>query len=470
MTIAKTMFDKVWAEHKVAELGSDYELVHIDRCFIHDLSGPISLNDLKKRELSVLNPSLVYATPDHLVSSDPGNGGANDPMRGKFIDILRKECDSQNIALFDTDNIKQGIVHVVGPALGLSLPGTTIVCGDSHTCTHGGVGAIAWGVGNSELTHSLATQCLIEKRPKTMLLKFVGELPEQVSAKDLILSVIGRFGSDLGEGYALEYAGSPIEKLSIEERLTICNLTVELGAKIGFVAPDEKTVTYLHDLEYSPKGKAFNLAAEHWLSLRSDDGAQFDKTIEINVGDLQPQISWGINPEHTIGITDEIPDPKFAPNENTKDAWSQALDYMGLKAGDKIEGAKVDQVFIGSCANSRLSDLQSAAALLVGRRVAEGVEAWVVPGSQQVKKIAEDLGLDKLFVDAGFQWREPGCSLCPAANGDFVAPEKRCISTSNRNFIGRQGPQARTHLASPEVAVAAAIFGKITDPRSLMAK
>lgn len=467
MTVAKTMFDKVWAEHKVISLGAGYDLIYIDRCFLHDLSGPSSLEAVKARGLSVHSPELVYATPDHLVSSDPGKTGGNDEIREGFVTALREGCNSQDITLFDVDDIRQGIVHVIGPAMGISLPGATAVCGDSHTCTHGGVGAIAWGVGTSELTHVLASQCIIEKKAKTMQLCFRGKLSEMVTAKDMILYVIGRYGSGLGEGYAVEYCGPTIDELSIEERLTICNLSVELGAKMGFVAPDEKTFSYLRGLDYSPTGTTFDISCDYWTSLRSDEGAVFDMNLEVDVGNIQPQLSWGINPAHTIGIGDQIPDPKQAPDEDTKHEWEVALEYMGLKAGERIEGTEIDRVFIGSCTNSRLSDLQAAAAIIKGQRVAEGVEAWVVAGSQQVKKEAEALGLDRIFSEAGFQWREPGCSLCPAANGDIVPPKMRCVSTSNRNFIGRQGPQSRTHLASPATAVAAAISGRIVDPRSL---
>lgn len=451
----------------MTNLGSGYDLVHIDRCFLHDLSGPSSLKAVRDRGLAVLNPELVYATPDHLVTSNPGEVGGNDDKYDAYVNALRAECQQQKITLFDVDDERQGIVHVVGPALGITLPGSTVVCGDSHTCTHGGIGAIAWGVGSSELTHVLATQCVIEKKAKTMQLRFVGDLPTGLTAKDMILSVIGRYGSSVGEGYAIEYCGDAVDKLSIEGRLTICNLSVELGAKIGFVAPDQKTISYLRGLEYAPAGELFDEAANYWLALASDETARFNKTLEIDVSNLQPQISWGINPAHTIGIGDRIPDPALAPDADTKAAWTKALDYMGLSAGDHIEGMRVDQVFIGSCTNSRLSDLQAAAQLIRGRHVSSEVEAWVVAGSQQVKKEAEALGLDKVFTQAGFQWREPGCSLCPAANGDFVRPGKRCVSTSNRNFMGRQGPQSRTHLASPTTAAAAAIAGHIVDPRCI---
>lgn len=467
MTTPRTMFEKVWAEHQVTDIGAGYHLIYIDRCFLHDLSGPSSLKAIRERQLPIFSPDLVFAMPDHLVSSDPGRGGGNDASRESFISSLREECGAQRIALFDVDDHRQGIVHVVGPANGITLPGATVVCGDSHTCTHGGIGAIAWGVGNSELSHVLATQCIIERKPRTLQLRFSGKLPPGASAKDMMLRLISEQGSDFGEGYAIEYTGEAIEGLSIEERLTVCNLSIECGARIGFVAPDKKTLDYLRTCDFAPKGKDFESAAAYWLSLRSDEGASFDQVIEVNVSNLQPQISWGINPSHTIGVNERIPDPIDAPDEITRQQWQTALDYMGLKAGGAIQGTPIDQVFIGSCANSRLSDLAAAAELLQNRKVAAGVEAWVVPGSQQVKQAAEAKGIDRLFKQAGFQWREPGCSLCPAANGDQVAPGRRCVSTSNRNFIGRQGPRSRTHLASPETAVAAAIQGYITDPRHI---
>jgi len=461
----QTMLDKVWDLHKVATLNDELDLIHIDRCLLHDLSGPASLGDLTKRGLQVHSPSMVFATPDHLVSSDPGVRGANDATRESFISGLREKCAGLELRLFDVDDPRQGIVHVMGPALGLTLPGATAVCGDSHTCTHGGIGAIAWGVGSTELTHVLATQCIIEKRPATLRVNFDGELPDGLSAKDMVLRLISEHGATLGEGYAVEYAGQAVDALSVEGRLTLCNLTVEMGAKVGFVAPDSKTIDYLRGAEFAPSGEEFDRAAEHWLSLRSDRAAEFDREIHLDVSNLEPQVSWGINPAHTLGISESIPDPSMAPDADTSDAWRKAIDYMGLEIGQSIEGIEIDQVFIGSCANSRLSDLQAAASIVKGRRVSDAVRAWVVPGSQAVKREAEDTGLARVFIDAGFEWREPGCSLCPAANGDTVDPKARCVSTSNRNFMGRQGDLARTHLASPATAAAAALTGRLHDPR-----
>lgn len=461
------MFDKVWNEHCVASLGTGFDLIHVDRLLMHDLAGPISLQRIEDRGLSIHSPGLVYAVPDHLVTSVPGKRGAMLEKFNGYINALREACSRKGITLFDVDDHRQGIVHVVGPALGVTLPGATVICGDSHTCTHGGIGAIAWGIGISEQDHALATQCIIEKKPKTMQVEFVGTRPVGVSAKDMILHAIAIHGSGFGDGYAVEYRGKPVEALAIEERFTICNMSVEFGAKIGFVAPDGKTLDYLRDLEFAPRGDLFEDAARHWLSLRTDDGASFHASLTVDVGNLRPQVSWGINPAHTIGIDDCIPDPDDAPDADTRHDWSMALEYMGLRAGDRIQGTPIDHVFIGSCTNSRLSDLAAAAAVIKGRQVADGVEAWVVAGSQQVKKDAEAQGLDEIFRQSGFQWREPGCSLCPAANGDIVGPEKRCVSTSNRNFMGRQGPRARTHLASPQTAAAAAVAGRIVDPGTL---
>jgi 3-isopropylmalate/(R)-2-methylmalate dehydratase large subunit len=369
--------------------------------------------------------------------------------------------------MFDIDQPGQGIVHVIGPELGLSLPGCLIVCGDSHTCTHGGLGALAFGIGSSELTHVLATQALIQRRPKTMRVKFEGKLPLGVVAKDMILALIGHIGAAGGTGYAVEYAGSAIRDLPIEGRLTICNLSIELGAKMGMVGPDEKTYEYLRGRAYAPQGEMWEQAINAWRQLPSDPDAVFDEEVVIDVAKIIPQVTWGISPEHVIGVDGRTPDPQAIGDPARRAAVETALDYMGLQPGAPIAGTPVDWVFIGSCTNSRLSDLRAAADVVRGRKVAPGVRAWVVPGSETVKREAVAEGLDKLFTDAGFEWREPGCSMCLAANGETVAPGQRSVSTSNRNFVGRQGPRARTHLASPASAAAAAIAGAITDVRTM---
>jgi 3-isopropylmalate/(R)-2-methylmalate dehydratase large subunit len=369
--------------------------------------------------------------------------------------------------MFDIDEPGQGIVHVIGPELGLSLPGCLIVCGDSHTCTHGGLGALAFGIGSSELTHVLATQAIIQRRPKTMRVKFEGALPLGVTAKDLILALIGQIGAAGGTGFAVEYAGSAVRDLPVEGRLTICNLSIELGAKMGLIAPDENTFEYIRGRTYAPKGEMWDRAVAAWRQLPSDPDAVFDKEVIVDVGKIIPQVTWGISPEHVIGVDGRVPDPGEIADPAKRAAIETALDYMGLKAGAPIMGTPVDWVFIGSCTNSRLSDLRAAAAVARGRKVAPGVRAWVVPGSETVKRDAVAEGLDKIFIEAGFEWREPGCSMCLAANGETVAPGQRSVSTSNRNFIGRQGPRARTHLASPATAAAAAISGTIADVRTM---
>ncbi|MBF0276409.1 MAG: 3-isopropylmalate dehydratase large subunit [SAR324 cluster bacterium] len=460
-----TLLDKIWDQHVVRQLGSGLELMHIDRTFIHDLSGGQALVELGKKDLKVRNPELCFATTDHCVSSAPGRNENSSASGARLIPLLRKHCMDQGITLFDIYDEKQGIVHVIGPELGLTLPGLTLVCGDSHTCTHGALGALAWGIGRSELEHVLATQTVIGKKPRKMRIKFQGSLNTNVYPKDIMLYLISKFGADFGSGHAVEYAGSTIRNLSMEERMTICNLSIELGARIGLIAPDEVTFQYLANRPYSPTKSSWKKALQHWQSLHTDKDARFEQEIEVQVSKIAPQISWGISPAHTISISEHIPNPDAAPDENTRLGWENALQYMDLKPGQAIEGLPIQRVFIGSCANSRLSDLQSAADLVKGKKVSNQVEAWVVPGSQQVKREAEISGLDQIFIKAGFKWREPGCSQCVATNEEYVESGKHCVSTSNRNFIGRQGPQSRTHLASPAMAACAAITGKITDIR-----
>lgn len=465
MSDGKTLFDKIWDSHVIATLGSGLALMHIDRTFIHDLSGDRSLGEMERLGLKVRNPELCFATPDHAISSEPGRDDASTEISARVMPVFREKCRTQGITLFDIKDDQQGIVHVIGPELGLTLPGVTLVCGDSHTCTHGGLGSLAWGIGSSELNHVLTTQSFIGEKPKTLRVRFEGKLQEDVSAKDMILYLISQHGADAGNGYAVEYAGSTIRNLSVEERMTICNLSIEMGAKMGQVAPDDTTYDYLFDRRYAPKGELWEKALAYWKTLSSDESAGFDKEIEIEVSHITPQISWGTSPAHTVGVTDSIPDPTQTTDLNLKTGWEKALHYMDLKPGQPIEGLPIDRVFIGSCTNSRISDLKVAAQVVAGYRVAPHIEAWVVPGSQQVKREAEQLGLDTVFKEAGFQWREPGCSRCVAANGEYVEAGKRCVSTSNRNFVGRQGPGARTHLAGPAMAACAALTGKITDIR-----
>jgi 3-isopropylmalate/(R)-2-methylmalate dehydratase large subunit len=460
------MLAKIWDQHVIARLSEDTDLLHVDRHLLHDLGGSRGLLDIKARGLKVHNPELTFATPDHAISSAHGRAGTI-KIGQELLAALRVETSASGIQMFDIDQPGQGIVHVIGPELGLSLPGCLIVCGDSHTCTHGGMGALAFGIGSSELAHVLATQAIIQRRPKTMRVKFEGDLPLGVVAKDMILALIGHIGAAGGTGYAVEYAGGAIRDMPIEGRLTICNLSIELGAKMGMVAPDEKTYEFLRGRPYAPRGEMWEQAVHAWRQLPSDPDAVFDREIVIDVSKIIPQVTWGISPEHVVGVDGYIPDPTAIDDPGRRAAIESALDYMGLEAGAPIAGTPVDWVFIGSCTNSRLSDLRAAADIARGRKVAPGVRAWVVPGSETVKREAVAEGLDKLFTDAGFEWREPGCSMCLAANGETVAPGLRSVSTSNRNFVGRQGPRARTHLASPASAAAAAIAGAITDVRTM---
>ncbi|HZR74264.1 3-isopropylmalate dehydratase large subunit [Bradyrhizobium sp.] len=460
------MLAKIWDQHVIARISDDTDLLHIDRHLLHDLGGSRGLLDLKNRNLSVHNPELTFATPDHAISSAHGRAGTT-KVGLELLQGLRAETSASGITMFDVDQPGQGIVHVIGPELGLSLPGALIVCGDSHTCTHGGLGALAFGIGSSELAHVLATQALIQRRPKTMRVKFEGKMSAGVTPKDLILTLIGHVGAAGGTGYAVEYAGSAIRDMAIEGRLTICNLSIELGAKMGMIAPDEKTYEFIRGRRYAPKVEMWDRAVAAWRKLPSDADAVFDREVTIDVNRIIPQITWGISPEHVVGVDGHVPDPAEIADPGRRTAIETAIDYMGLKAGAPIAGTPVDWVFIGSCTNSRLSDLRAAAAIARGRKVAPHVRAWVVPGSETVKREAVAEGLDRLFTEAGFEWREPGCSMCLAANGEVVAPGQRSVSTSNRNFIGRQGPRARTHLASPAMAAAAAISGAIADVRTL---
>lgn len=463
----KTLFDKVWDAHVVSEMGDGYQLLHVDRNLLHDLSGGKALADLERRGLRVHSPGLNFAVPDHAVSSAPGRHAASTEISARLAPIFKERAEAAGIRYFDVNDPEQGIVHVIGPELGLTLPGAMITCGDSHTSTQGALGAIAFGIGSTELLHVLATQTIVQKKPKRMRVTYEGQAGAGVSPKDMILYLMGLIGAGGGDGYALEYAGSAIRSMDIEGRLTICNMSIECGAKMGMIAPDDVTYRYLSDRAFAPKGEVFERALAHWKSLPTDDGVAFDREVEIDMADIAPQITWGTSPEHVAAVTARVPEPDAAAPGN-REAWAQALDYIGLEPGQALEGTPVDHVFIGSCTNSRLSDLKAAADVVKGRKVAQATSAWVVPGSQAVKRQAEAEGLDAVFRDAGFEWREPGCSQCVAANGEVVAPGKRAVSTTNRNFVGRQGPRARTHLASPAMAAAAAVTGCITDVRKLL--
>jgi 3-isopropylmalate/(R)-2-methylmalate dehydratase large subunit len=465
----RTLFEKLWQPHVIDALGDGIDLIRVDRHFVHDLSGPFSLKALADKGLELRCPELTFATPDHGVATAPGRSTGSTPASARLLPLLRESCERFGVQLFDLDDERQGIVHVIGPELGLTLPGLTIVCGDSHTCTHGAFGALAWGIGNTEITQALATQALIMERPKTMRVRLDGKPRPGVAAKDLILHLISRYGADRGARHAVELAGEAVRGLAMEGRMTLCNLAVEFGAKLCFVAPDATTFAYLEGRPYAPGGATLASARVAWAELTSEPGAAFDAEIALDVTDVGPQISWGTSPEHTISIDGRVPDPATAGDDSKRAAHAAALAYMGLEPGTPIAGLAVQHVFIGSCANGRLGDIEDAVAIARGRKVAAGVRAWVVPGSRAVRRAAEAKGLDQLLREAGFEWREPGCSMCIAMNGDVVPEGERCVSTSNRNFVGRQGPNARTHLASPATAAAAAIAGCIVDPRELTA-
>ncbi len=465
--VARTLFEKVWDAHVVAELDDAVSLLFVDRHLIHDLEAGPDLARLARAGRTVRRPDLTFATPDHAIASSPGRTTDTNPTGGRLLRDMRRRCADAGIRMFDIGQSGQGIVHVVGPELGLTNPGMLIVCADSHTCTHGGLGALAWGVGSSEATHVLATQTIRQRRPDTMRVTFGGTPPEGVTAKDLVLRAIGELGVAAGRGHAVEWAGEAVRALGVEQRLALCNMSIEMGAKIGMIAPDDTTYEYLEGRPMAPSGTMFDRAVEYWRTLPSDDGAEFDREHVVAIDALVPQITWGTTPEMVIGVDERVPDPAHEPDPARRNAMQAALTYMGLQPGQAIAGTPVDWVFLGSCANSRISDLRQAADVVRGRTVAAGVRAWVVPGSVDVQRAAEAEGLDQVFVRAGFEWREPSCSMCLAANGDTVGPGQRCVSTSNRNFVGRQGPGARTHLASPAMAAAAAITGVIADVRGM---
>lgn len=461
----RTLFDKLWDAHVVRDLGNGWALLHIDRQLMHDLGGGPAFAELAGRGLKVHNPELTFATPDHAVSSQPGRVATTFALGGRLHAALRDGAQAAGVRFFDIGAPGQGIVHVMAPELGIVLPGLSVVCTDSHTCTNGGIGALAFGIGSSESTHVLATQTLRQQRPRRMRIRVDGVLGAGVTAKDLALHIIGRLGAAAGVGYAVEFAGSAVDALEVEARLTLCNLAVELGARFGMVAPDQRTIEWMKGRPWAPEGAAFVAAAAYWSTLATDADAVFDREERIDAAAIAPTVTWGTSPEHAIAIDARIPEPASLGDRAAEGA--AALEYMGLQANAPIAGTPIDWVFIGSCANSRLSDLRAAAAIARGRHVAPGVRAWVVPGSEIVKRAAEAEGLHRLFAEAGFEWREPGCSMCVAANGEQVPSGQRSVSTSNRNFVGRQGPGARTHLASPAMAAAAAVTGCITDARDL---
>jgi 3-isopropylmalate/(R)-2-methylmalate dehydratase large subunit len=460
-----TLFDKIWSSHMVAELSGGISLIAIDRHLLHDLEAGPGFTRLAEKGYTVRNPELTFLTPDHAVATDPRRLTYSNKTGGRLLREMRRGAFAAGIKLFDLGGEDQGIVHVIGPELGLTLPGMTIVCPDSHTCTHGGLGALAFGIGSTEVSHVLATQTLRQVKPKRMRITYAGARPLGVTAKDMILATIGQLGTAAGRGHAVEYCGPAISALGIEERLTICNLSIELGSKIGMIAPDQTTYAYIRGRRYAPEGALFERACRAFEKLASDRDAAFDTEHRIDVVAIAPQITWGTSPQDVIPVNERIPDPASEPDPQRRQNMVAALDYMGLTPGRAIEGTPIDWVFIGSCTNGRLSDLREAARFVDGRKIAPTVRAWVVPGSEAVRRAAEREGLDALFKSAGFEWRAPGCSMCLGANGDIMAPGARSVSTTNRNFVGRQGPNARTHLASPVMAAAAAVAGAIADVR-----
>jgi 3-isopropylmalate/(R)-2-methylmalate dehydratase large subunit len=463
----RTLFEKVWANHIVAEPAGEPTILYIDLQLVHEVTSPQAFDGLRMTGRKLRRPDRHIATVDHNVPTTSAHDRLviADQVSAAQVNALRKNCAEFGIEFFDVQDASQGIVHMIGPELGATKPGMTIVCGDSHTSTHGAFGALAFGIGTSEVEHVMATQTLPQSKPKTFRINVEGQLPYGVTAKDIILDIIGRIGTDGATGYVIEYAGSAIRALSMEGRMTICNMSIEAGARAGMIAPDETTFAYLKDRRFSPSGEAWNRAVEHWRSLVTDDGATFDRELNIDATKLVPTVTWGTSPGMVTTIDGSVPSPEDAKTEADKKSFTRALEYMDLRPGTKLEDIKVDAVFLGSCTNARIEDLRAAAKVVRGHHVATTVRAMVVPGSQRVKRQAEEEGLDDIFKSAGFEWREPGCSMCLGMNPDILQPGERCASTSNRNFEGRQGRGGRTHLLSPEMAAAAAITGHLTDIR-----
>ena len=465
--MGKTLYDKIWDAHLVEEKPGEAPILYIDRHLIHEVTSPQAFEGLRAAGRKVRRPDLTLAVADHNVPTTDRAQGIADPESREQIETLAKNAREFGVEYFAMDDIRQGIVHIIGPEQGWTLPGTTIVCGDSHTSTHGAFGALAFGIGTSEVEHVLATQTLMAQHSKNMRVTVNGILPEGVTAKDIALAVIAKIGTAGGTGYVIEYAGEAVKSLSMEGRMTLCNLTIEGGARAGLVAVDDTTLDYIKGRPRAPKGAAYEVAAHNWKRLQSDPDAKFDAEVTLDARDIVPMVTWGTSPEQALPITGSVPDPAKIAETHKREAAERALNYMGLQANMKLTDIKVDHVFIGSCTNGRIEDLRAAAAVARGRHVAQGVNAIVVPGSGLVKEQAEEEGLDQVFLDAGFEWREPGCSMCLAMNADKLQPGERCASTSNRNFEGRQGRGGRTHLVSPAMAVAAAVTGRLTDVRTL---
>ena len=466
--MAKTLYDKIWDNHLVDEQKDGTSLIFIDRHLVHEVTSPQAFEGLKMSGRKVKFPNFTLAVADHNVPTTDRSKGIENKESAIQVDTLEKNCKDFGIDYYGLTDVRQGIVHVIGPEQGFTQPGMTIVCGDSHTATHGAFGALAFGIGTSEVEHVLATQTLIQAKSKNMKIEVNGKLSPGVTAKDIILNIIGKIGTAGGTGFVIEYAGETIKNLSMEERMTICNMSIDAGARAGLVAPDEKTVEFIKGRPMAPKEDNWEKAKNFWLSLKSDPDAKFDEIIKLKAEDIAPSVTWGTSPQDVIPIDGSVPSVESQSDEDKKKSVTRALEYMGFKGNEKINEIEIDKVFIGSCTNGRIQDLRSAAKILKGKKINEKVTGYVVPGSGLVKKQAEEEGLDKIFIEAGLEWREPGCSMCLGMNPDQLKPQERCASTSNRNFEGRQGRGGRTHLMSPEMAAAAAIEGKLTDVRKFL--
>jgi 3-isopropylmalate/(R)-2-methylmalate dehydratase large subunit len=467
MAKPRTLFDKIWDSHLVDRQDDGTCLIYIDRHLVHEVTSPQAFEGLRATGRKLRRPQATLAVADHNVPTTDRSKGIVEEESRIQVETMEKNCREFGVTYLSMDDIRQGIVHIIGPEQGFTQPGMTIVCGDSHTATHGAFGALAFGIGTSEVEHVLATQTLIQRPAKNMRITVEGDLLPGVTAKDLILAIIGTIGTAGGTGHVIEYAGKAIRDLSMEGRMTICNMSIEAGARAGLIAPDEKTFAYIQGRPMAPKAGTWEQAVQYWRTLPSDPGAAYDTEVVLKAADIVPQVTWGTSPEDVLPISGSVPDPQAATDESKRRSMERALDYMGLAAGTPLKQVKIDRVFIGSCTNGRIEDLRAAAAIAKGRKVADGVQAMVVPGSGLVKHQAEEEGLDRVFVEAGFEWREPGCSMCLAMNADRLEPGERCASTSNRNFEGRQGRGGRTHLMSPAMAVAAAVTGHLADVREL---
>ncbi len=463
---ARTLFDKIWDQHLVHHADDGSSILYIDRHLVHEVTSPQAFEGLRMNGRNVRRPEATLAVADHNVPTTDRSVGIADPESKLQVETLEQNCKEFGVEYYAMDDIRQGVVHIIGPEQGFTQPGMTIVCGDSHTSTHGAFGALAFGIGTSEVEHVLSTQTLIQQPAKNMRVHIEGALPEGCTAKDLVLAIIGKIGTAGGTGYVIEYTGEAIQALTMEGRMTVCNMSIEAGARAGLIAPDEKTFDYLKGRALAPKAGAWEQAIAYWQTLTSDEGAHYDKVVTLDVSDLVPYVTWGTSPQDVLPITAVVPNPKDVQDPNQQAAWTRALDYMGLTPGMPLTEVKIDRVFIGSCTNGRIEDLRAAAEIAKGRKVSDSVSAMVVPGSGLVKEQAEQEGLDEIFEAAGFEWREPGCSMCLAMNADRLEPGERCASTSNRNFEGRQGRNGRTHLVSPAMAAAAAITGYLTDLRT----